>query len=300
MLTLASRVKRLWTICGVVLRSRLMPDFQPPVSVDLPCPGWRAVRYLPRRDAHGELMLDASRLAFVDAWVASVMRTLVEYRARAMQTRVVIVPPRIKTPRALLIDALGELPSHATWARVRDEEVSTEPLPLFTGTLFERPLADRIVLPAQRISDGATSRDIGRLLPRLGRLTRKPDEMTFLITAFRELVENALIHGDASPVGAIATVVCEPRERSLELVVVDLGAGVQGNEMPEFMSGLRDTSPTDLAGIPSLVEAARLRELPATFFIVTSGRVLRNVNGMWTCHRAGVLPGFAVGVKVRW
>jgi anti-sigma regulatory factor (Ser/Thr protein kinase) len=181
-----------------------------------------------------------------------------------------------------------------------EEPPSDEPAPLFGRRLAEREFADRVVLPAQSIVETATARDIGRLLPELVRAAGRASEISFIVGAFRELVDNALSHGAASPVGATATVICDHANETIELVVVDLGEGVPVTSLRDFANDLSNPRSRNLGGLPSLVESARLRGLRAAFVFVTKGRVIHGDGRNWQNHGAGVLPGFSAGIRVDW
>ena len=259
------------------------------------------MKHLPRPEAHGEVFVDASALTSVDAWVPTVVRALIEYRGRYRQTPVTLVPPHPGIARELYIDALGELPSHVTWARVDEDEVPEKQLGLLTGTLFRRRHPGRVVLPSQRITDEASARQIGFLLPSYGEPARLEREIAFISLAFCELVDNALRHCGASPIGAIATILCDPNARTLELVVVDLGDGVPPADTKALTKSLDDPPWPEVRGINSLIASAQRRGLDTTIRLVSNTEYRRHQDGHWhvtpiTLHR----PCFAAAVTVRW
>lgn len=300
-----------------------MSDVQPPIQIYpgsgsgfQAAPGWRFIRWLPKFQNHGELLVEANDLLYVDAWVATVLRTLCEFRARQMQTRVVIAPPAEASIEALLRDALGtDLPAAVSWGpREGAEDMADHPAAdLPAHGLGAQRFPERVILPARRIYARATRRDICRLLPRFMDAAGHSRERSLICQAFSEFVDNALLHGGASSVGAIASVVCNPNRKRLELVVSDLGQGVPSASMNDFIQELGSARSTSVSAVTGLVASARKRDLPATFRFITNGYYIRcdaladegpgrrgPTLGRWTTRQIGLLPGFTASVEIRW
>jgi hypothetical protein len=268
--------------------------------------GVAALKCLPRMERRGELLIDATPVQRVDAWLATSLRALIEYRCRDQKIQVLLRPPMQPGARHLLAALLGEPPTKFVWdgrdGRGMDDELRGGWLAKLSS---KGAIRHRVILPATRFTNTGVLDAASRRVPVLIREAGQPLPASFLVGTFCEFVENGLRYGRSSPIGTVGSLVCDPRRRYAEAVVVDLGPGLPTASLPCFFGALREGPLPSKASLASIPRLASAYGYDARMTIVTGGDVItwssrrQMIDGDgWTRHATGVLPGFAAALRI--
>lgn len=233
-----------------------------------------------------EVLVVAQHLEKVDAFTACALRALIEYHARVRSTRVILNPPDHAETYRTLWHLLGDdRPKHFGCSNDASPPGKTAPR--------------TVILPATVIPSVGMGDIIAGLVPRLCDPMPKPPAR-LIAGAFAELVDNALFHGDDSPIGAVAAIFHERSMHALQLVVIDLGARVAREpDAPAALSDCIVESEHNDGGLASLVHQIERRDLDARILIAAGNGRVQWGSGGWTASQAQHVNGFTASVSVR-
>ena len=234
-----------------------------------------------------EVLVVAKHLEKVDAFTACALRALIEYQARFRATRVTLNPPDDSETYRTLWHLLGDdLPKHFCFSNDASPPGKSAPR--------------TVLLPATVIGSFPVADSIAGLVPRL--CSSMPSRPARLIAgAFAELVDNALFHGDDSPIGAVAVIFHERGEHELQLVVTDLGSRIaRVSDAAGVLSACRAKSELADGGLVSVVnQIERFDDIDARVSIASGSGRLQWDGGEWVAEPAQYVDGFTASVSVR-
>lgn len=255
------------------------------VSINGDQRGESALAHLPRFGTpREELLIAASGLSHVDTFTGIAVRALVEYYGRSCQQSITFCPPAKSPVWSMLSTLVGrDLPKHFALA---------------DGAGPPRAAARAVVLPTQRVETLAVTRLLSDgMIDLVGDAYGKRNA-SMLAAAFGVFVENALVHGGESPIGALAAISHERETHALQLVVTDLGAGLVAEEEPEAaVIEMVERSETGFHGLAGLVADARKKGIDFELRIASGGGRLAWGEGPANVFGAQAVPGFtAAGI----
>ena len=230
----------------------------------------------------GELHIDASRLCFIDAYAAVVIRAGIERLvARRRSDSVQISAPDDAEAAAWLVGLLGELPERCDLHGIPD--ALQVPESVLLG-------ATRIRDHEQRLQACEQATEATRIRTRRDRT--RPQAV--VLEAVHELTCNALTHAKDSDVDVVCALCIEPISSHLQVVCLDTGRAVRTSA--DLAAALRSAA-THGDGLSSLVG----REIETRMRLVAGDLQLTWFKRSQVMSRSAPeahLPGFLVGLEV--
>lgn len=254
--------------------------------------GPRAVDVLPNliESTARRLELVACGLTRADAYTGAVVGAAIEsHLAADPGNSVQLWEPRHDEAWSLLHWLTKPLPSRSQWS----------------GDRLIPARDQRVLLPATPIPDPEAARLytsvwLKSVAPALG---ISPQHAAWLVEAGAHFLDNSLVHASDSPIDVITAACHEPQGNDLQIVTVDLGQTIAGQEDPE--AALRDAVARSrdeglgLHGINSIVELGQRRGADVSVRLAAGSARARNRGGRWRYEgdRPHV-PGFIAGFEI--
>jgi anti-sigma regulatory factor (Ser/Thr protein kinase) len=202
--------------------------------------------------------------------------------------------------------------SAQVWEPRNDETWSllywlTKPLPARSQWCGDRavPVRDqRVLLPATPIPDPEAARLytsvwLKSVAPTAG-ISRR--HAAWLIEAGAHFLDNSLVHATESRIDVITAACLEPQGNDMQIVTVDLGQTIAGQDDPE--AALRDAVARSreglgLHGLNSIVELGQRRGADVSVRLAAGTARARNRGGRWRYESERVhVPGFVAGFDI--
>jgi hypothetical protein len=277
----------------LILRSTLgeflVPALPPVVSVAGDIRRETALEYLPAlgKTTEEELMLACDRVTHADAWSGASLRALVEYAATWLGMPVTVALPGTAAIRSLLATLMGDLPNGAT---------------LPDGAKWPES-ARSVLLPGSRIENSWQAEQYANAFATVAGRYYSRREITFLAAALGVLLDNALVHGGKSPVGAITAIAHEREDDELQVVVCDLSEVVsRRSDASEALATAWATSEAGFHGVPGglvgLATMAGARDFDVTIALTSGSGRLRWRAGEMEAEQSSYVPGFTAAVTL--
>lgn len=241
-----------------------------------------ALLVLPERGAAPEEMFFLGEpVRHIDAWGGAALRTAIEYFARYHQRQVTLSLPESK-PACDLLHALVRhcCPRHLVLPTDSPDHAAPQPRNVL--------LAARRILSlehADALADDLFDRGGGELLA----------TVRFAAKYLPALALNALTHGKNSPTEPVACAIHERDENEVQLVVIDLGSRMEGEDAATLERAVKGRSDGTLR---TLVESATARDIDLTLTLASGKARLYWRAGAWSRATAEPVPGFTAALTL--
>jgi hypothetical protein len=248
--------------------------------------GQRALGGLDRLCAPGgpRRVIDARPLARADAFTGAAVREAIDrHLTRDRGHSVLLHEPTSPKPLSMLHHLVGPLPRRARWA----------------GDAARPPIDRNVLLPAMRVEDDETSRNVATWLETVtsGPLRLPSSAARLLAMAAATFGDNALKHGAQ---GVLLCACHDPQANDLQ--VVALSDHVPAAAVTDGVSFLREAverSERELGGIFSIVELARRRGIDVTVRVATgTGRTFWRAGKRRYDITTAPIPAFVASVEI--